>query len=691
MKEQLDSLPDLINEDQKLYGLCFNDSPNLYNQMINLTDNRGPRYSSSRTSISNTEILFNPNQNRISDKNLHFDIPDSKKKSLYQKLLISHDSKFKSIFDIIVLIMVNISSIIILYDFCFLETDKDNNNLFLNNPIYYVIEIFFAIFIILQFFQTYQDPSTLLIITDFKSIALRYIKKWFFIDLLSIIPFELFISSSEGYLKYFKMIRFLRLPKFIQTIDVKRFDNLATSFLTKGESENASKRLMVIFNVRYFFKIVRLMIMASILAYVLGCVWYLICLNIFNHRFDIGYPESKTFFTEYKIYQKSPLKKLMLSCYYVLTGLTTVGYGDYNATNEYEKIFGITVMFLGVAIFSYVMSEFSDQINIYNKTFGDRDQGSDLHNHISLLNEFCPHQPFNKELIDKIDKHFKFFWKNNRMFSVDKNDKYLVNLPKDLKISLVDYFWYDIFVKYNNFLLYRKFKEVYYKYYYELSFLLMPRLFSKNEVIYSPDEEVEELYLIMEGVASMGLGKYKDIIHYKTNFFSGDHLGVYYCLYNVNAEFECVAVEECKLYGINKIEFLKLLKDYPEIEEQIREIQYNLYKSIKNQIENGIKKEVNDYNNKMEQAENMIVYEPIPMVDFDGNKNGMTINNILTKEIKEKEEEIKNLNDILEKKYEEENEKLKELKINYANMIKECKEKYGFQFSPMNLDDNLNL
>ena len=93
----------------------------------------------------------------------------------------------------------------------------------------------------------------------------------------------------------------------------------------------------------------------------------------------------------------------------------------------------------------------------------------------------------------------------------------------------------------------------------------------------------------------------------------------------------------------------------------------------------------------MEQAENMIVYEPKPMVDFDGNKNGMTINNILTKEIKEKEEEIKNLNEILEKKYEEENQKLKELKINYANMVKECKEKYGFQFSPMNLDGNLNL
>ena len=685
MKEEIDTLPDLINEDQKLYGLCFNDSPHLYEEMIGLKQSRFARFSSSRTSMSNTEILFNSSVENSSKKDINLDISDSQPKSLYQKLLISHDSKFKSIFDIIVLIMVNVSSIIILFDFCFVETDSDlkNISLFINNPFYYVIEVFFLIFIILQFFQKYQDPATLLIITDFKLIALRYIKHWFFIDFLSIIPFELFMSSSDTKLKYFKMIRFLRLPKFIQTIDVKRFDTLATSFLTKGESENASKRLMVIFNVRYFFKIVRLMIMASILAYVLGCVWYLICLSIFNNRFSIGYPESETFFTKYKIYQKTPIKRLMLSCYYVLTGLTTVGYGDYNATNEYEKIFGITVMFLGVAIFSYVMSEFSDQINIYNKTFGDRDQGSALHNHISLLNEFCPNKPFSKELISKIDKHFKFFWKNNRMFSIEKNDKYLSNLPKDIKISLVEYFWYDIFSKYNNFLLYRKYRDVYYKYYYELSFLLMPRFYSKDEMIYNADEEVEELYLIMDGIVSMGYSKYKNIIHHKTNFFSGNHLGVYYCLYNVNAEFECIAIEDCKLYGINKIEFLKLLKDYPEIEDQIREIQYNLYRNIKNQMEIGIRKDVEDYNNTIDNEDNKIKYESKPMVNFEGNKNGMTINNVITEEIKEKEDEINKLNEVLEKKYDTGNNKLKELKQNYSELMEKCKQKYGFNLSPI--------
>ena len=691
MKEEKETFPDVINEERKLYGICFNDSPNLYDEMIGLTNSKVPRYVSSRTSITNTEILFNNNANqKEKDKNLEKGVTN-KDDSLYQRLLISHDSKIKSIFDIIVLILVNISSIIILYDYCFVETDLDNNNynLFQNNPLYYIIEFLFVVFIVVQFFQTYQDPSTLLIITDFKSIAFRYIKRWFIIDALSVIPFELFISESDDSLKYFKMIRLLRLPKFIQTIDVKRFDNLATSFLTKGENEDASRRLMVIFNVRYLFKIARLMIMASLLAYVLGCVWYLICLQVFENRFSIGYPQEKTFFTEYKIYRKPPLKKLMLSCYYVLTGLTTVGYGDYNATNEYEKIFGITVMFLGVAIFSYVMSEFSDQINIYNQTFGDRDQGSDLENHINSLKYFCPNQPFNRNLLEKIDKHFKFFWKNNRMFSIDKNDKYLSNLPKDLKISLVEYFWYDIFTKFNNFFLYRKYKNVYYKFYYELSFLIMPRLFYKDEIIYKADEEVEELYLIMEGAASMGLGKYKNIIRYKTNFFPGNNLGVYYCLYNVKSEFEFVAAEDCKVYGINKIEFLKLLNKYPEIEEQMREIQYNLHKSVKNQVENGIKKEINDYNNKMDNAENMIEYNFTSMVDYEENKNGMTINNALKREIDNKNEEINKLNEILEQKYNEENKILKEVKVKYSDLIKKYKEEYGIEFSPMNLSTNL--
>ena len=207
MKGQIDSLPDLINDEQKLCGLSFNDCPNLFNEIIGKTNSRMEPFTT-RTSISNTEILFSLDTNK-SKKNVVF--PELKENSFLQKLLIEHDSKFKSIFDIIILVLVNISSLIILYDFCFVETDKNNKNLFINKPLYYVIEFFFIIFIILQFFQKYQDPSTLLIINNFKYIALKYIKGWFFVDLLSIIPFELFISSSNTNLKYLKNYKIFKI------------------------------------------------------------------------------------------------------------------------------------------------------------------------------------------------------------------------------------------------------------------------------------------------------------------------------------------------------------------------------------------------------------------------------------------------------------------------------------------------
>jgi len=685
MKSQIDSLPDLINEDQKLYGLCFNDTPDLYKELVNLSYPQAMHYTStSTTRISNSEILFGrPSQ--IPSKELNLE----PKKTCYQKLLIRHDSKIKSIFDILVLIMINVSSLIILYDFCFKDTDdnpKANHPLFSNSIAYYVIEGFFAVFIILQFFQTYQDPATSLIVTDFKSIALKYVKGWFVIDFISMIPFELFaLSSKNKNIKYLKMVIFLRLPKFIQTIDVKRFDNLATSFLTKGESENASKRIMVIFNVRYFFKIIRLMIMASILAYVLGCVWYLICLSVFHNRFDMGYPEEDTFFTKHQLYKKTPLQRLALSCYYVLTGLTTVGYGDFNAQNQKEKIFGITVMFLGVTIFSYVMSEFSDQINVYNTTFGERDQDTALNSHITLLKQCNPNHPLDSKLLDDISKHFKFFWKNNRMLSIDKEDKYLLSLPKDLKISLVEYFWYDIFAKFNNFLLYRRFKNIYYKFYYDLSFLLLPRLFSKDEIIYNLDEEVEELYLIMDGMVSVSYGKHKDIVHHKTNFYSGDQVGLYYCLYNLTAEYEYVAGDESKVYGINKIEFLKLLKKYPEIEDQMREIQYNSYKNFKIHADNGIRKDINEHNNDIIEGDNKIEFKSKEIINFNGNKNGMTINNFLENEIKIKNEEIKKLDENLNKKFKESRKKFKEFRNHYYSLVDRYKEKYQLNLENDNL------
>ena len=201
------------------------------------------------------------------------------------------------------------------------------------------------------------------------------------------------------------------LSKFIQTIDVKLFD----IFMKHN--------------------------MESFITYILGWIWYVYCYQIYLYRIDFNEDEN-SFIIKYNLLYVSSHERFIYSCYFVLTALSTVGYGDYNAQNDYEKIFGIIIMLLEVAIFSYVMSEFSDQINIYNQTFGDMNKSENLQNWLYLMNKYDKNRPVDNELIFKIEKDFKFFWKNDRTKSIEKNDRFLINLPKDVKIKLVErYFW----------------------------------------------------------------------------------------------------------------------------------------------------------------------------------------------------------------------------------------------------------
>ena len=523
MKKNFSLFPNENEYNEKIYGIYLKNNQSNYSVFLeeeNLSKNESTRLDSF-LSESSKQIIYSPFIKKIS--------------KIYNKLLISYNSKIKSIFDIIVLILVNISSLIILYDVCYKDYESDDifEIKFTNSIYYIIIEVLFFIYIVLQFFHTYQDKDKLIEVRSFKKIAKRYLKAWFLIDFISIIPFEI-LTTKKNFSNYIKLIRLIRLLKFIQTIDVKRFDNLMGNIITQRNKENGNKKLKLLFNIRYIFKIIRLIIMASIITYILGCLWYVYCYQIYLYRINFNEDEN-SFIIKYNLLYVSSHERFIYSCYFVLTALSTVGYGDYNAQNDYEKIFGIIIMLLGVAIFSYVMSEFSDQINIYNQTFGDMNKSENLQNWLYLMNKYDKNRPVDNELIFKIEKDFKFFWKNDRTKSIEKNDRFLINLPKDIKIKLVDYFWKDIFDKFNFFETKIDHKEniqqknKYYKFYYELTFLMLPRFFETNEKIYEINQETEEIYFIIEGQVVL------NIPELNKNFlklYSGDYFGGYYCLYN---------------------------------------------------------------------------------------------------------------------------------------------------------------
>ena len=60
-----------------------------------------------------------------------------------------------------------------------------------------IVDIVFLIDIIMTFFTSYQNEDETHEFTDLKSIAIRYLKTWFFVDLISILPLEYFSLDSS--------------------------------------------------------------------------------------------------------------------------------------------------------------------------------------------------------------------------------------------------------------------------------------------------------------------------------------------------------------------------------------------------------------------------------------------------------------------------------------------------------------
>ena len=53
-------------------------------------------------------------------------------------------------------------------------------------------------------------------------------------------------------------------------------------------------------------------------------------------------------------------RNLVISCYFIMTTLATVGYGDLVPQTKIEKIISIIIMIVGIGFFSYIMGNFTD-------------------------------------------------------------------------------------------------------------------------------------------------------------------------------------------------------------------------------------------------------------------------------------------------------------------------------------------
>ena len=155
---------------------------------------------------------------------------------------------------------------------------------------------------------------------------------------------------------------------------------------------------MLRFLIIYAYKVIRLLIVLMFITYFLGCVWYMLSIQQYNESVSyysyllLGTGNESTNYDEmiagaswYKAFSLDDDEaynreawKAVVSCYFALTTLSTVGYGDLYPKAKTEMIVAVIVMLLGVAFFSYIMGAFIEILSNYKSKMGFVDKSEDL-------------------------------------------------------------------------------------------------------------------------------------------------------------------------------------------------------------------------------------------------------------------------------------------------------------------------
>ena len=505
--------------------------------------------------------------------------------------IILPDNPYKKMWDLLIAFLILYSAIITPYDIAFSDTNKVS-------WFEILIDILLGIDIVLTFFSAYTDDEENLV-KNHRKIIKKYLKSWFIIDIISVLPIS-YIFNPTG--RYSGLTKISKLPKLYRLVKLTKLLRI-TKMSSKGNLNKVTKffmeKLKINANVeRLFFFVLTFLLMNHLCA----CFWY------FMAKIEDFSPDSWVVRLGY--IDSSNVELYIISFYWTLTTVTTVGYGDITAGTTIERIYTLFIMSFGVLLYSFAIGSLSSIVSTLDQ------KSEEMNQKLQILSSIKKEFNLEQNIYDKVRKVIKYDLSRNQ------KDKmvFLQELPNKLRIELSQ-IMHDKVIQ--NFYFFRDQPSDFFAY---VAPLLKPVKFSQNDYLYKCQDMIDEMYFVAKGTVIFCLEKRygeKEIREIKKNNNFGE---IEMCL-NEKLSFNIkIKSRNCELFVLKKNDFLRLSVNFKEFIESF------LHKSLMKYL-------------KFNEEKNKMMKEFDSLINADEAEEGEEENEDSEEEDEESEEEEENENE----------------------------------------------
>eukprot|EP00828_Plagiopyla_frontata_P046040 TRINITY_DN8052_c0_g2_i1.p1 TRINITY_DN8052_c0_g2~~TRINITY_DN8052_c0_g2_i1.p1 ORF type:complete len:451 (+),score=54.94 TRINITY_DN8052_c0_g2_i1:23-1375(+) len=362
----------------------------------------------------------------------------------------------------------------------------------------------------------------------------------------------------------------LRLTKIIKIIKLFSYgDNMQENRIANFFSINAGK-----------MRLLMLLITVCLTIHLCGCGWYYIA------KLEDFSPDSWIF--NFDLMEKSQVELYIASLYYVLSTLSTIGYGDITPISIPEKIFSIFCMLGGVCFYSFSIGILSSILSFLAI------KEESLQKKINIMNEFCNEMKIPKSLQQRIRSVLEANVNQNSLAWAEKTkifEELPINLRYDIAMNIHDGVLEKIYF-------FRKCKDKLFV--VKAAPLLKPLSLKANDFLWATDDHPDSIFFLVDGRINYMTSfeekptKSQQILTPKQQFvifkkmIQGSYFGEVEVILKKKRYFDAICETDCELYYIPACdyEFQLVSNEFIQINEQIRQIAIKRDTLCQNIIEN---------------------------------------------------------------------------------------------------------